>query len=215
MPWDSSQGPCAVPEPFVVLPGQLTPATLESHESGLVRVENAIVAAKLGRNPVTNRACLDAGAQSATVPAAGCDFSPDATNCDLNGDGKIDFSAPGPEANCANNCSSKADCSEWSAYASRGNFRARILPDDSIQLNATTVSGFDPVALRGAPVRSFTGTLRNFSGGSLNWTIEARCTDDAVWCRPTDAACAAAPPSPVSSQKACVRDRLIDDPNSN
>jgi hypothetical protein len=52
---------------------------------------------------------------------------------------------------------------------------------------------------------SVTGTLRNFSGGGLNWTIETRCIDDLV--------CGAdpCPPAPVAPNLACITVRTQPD----
>jgi hypothetical protein len=122
------------------------------------------------------------------------DFKPtdSASNCDLNGDAKVDFSAK-DEGACANNCEADNECVEYSSYAARGDFRV-VLHDDttldptkhiapyadtSVQVNASTAAEIDPLALRGQPIRAFTGTLRYFSGGS-QFTIEARCPDDIV-----------------------------------
>jgi hypothetical protein len=58
-----------------------------------------------------------------------------------------------------------------------------------------------------------TGTLRHFSGGDLNWTIEARCSDDLVCDDERQSACAKGPEQPLSSQLACVFPRTEDDPN--
>jgi hypothetical protein len=49
------------------------------------------------------------------------------------------------------------------------------------------------------------GTLRNFSGGNLNWTVETRCTDDLL-CE--DPGCTTEEWSP---KKACVKLRTFDD----
>jgi hypothetical protein len=49
--------------------------------------------------------------------------------------------------------------------------------------------------------------MRNFSGGSLNWTIETRCPDDLV-CTFSDA-CSKDDKKP--SIEACVRPRTKDD----
>jgi hypothetical protein len=61
------------------------------------------------------------------------------------------------------------------------------------------------VGNKGLPLDSVTGTLRNFSGGSLNWTIETRCAEDLVCgrigCKQLE--------TPVN--KACVRPRTKDD----
>ena len=57
-----------------------------------------------------------------------------------------------------------------------------------------------------AGIDAVSGTMRNFSGGSLNWTIEARCPDDLA-CTATGCGTGA----PVSSKTACVRLRTEDD----
>jgi hypothetical protein len=49
-----------------------------------------------------------------------------------------------------------------------------------IQVNTDGAPQFNPVANRGRYLASVTGTMRNFSGGDLNWTIESRCIDDLV-----------------------------------
>jgi hypothetical protein len=58
----------------------------------------------------------------------------------------------------------------------------------------------------GEELVAVTGTLRNFSGGSLNWTIETRCSDDLA-CASADCVLKA----PKTSKEACVRLRTLDD----
>ncbi len=107
----------------------------------------------------------------------------------------------------------------WSGprYVSRGNYRVNLATGGSIQLNTSSVSGFDPVAMRGETLPDVTGTLRNFSGGSLNWTIETRCLDDLVCgsdaTSQSQLACRNGPKAPVASDTACVSPRTIYDPN--
>jgi hypothetical protein len=60
---------------------------------------------------------------------------------------------------------------------------------------------FDPVALKGKTISSFSGNLRYFSGGT-QFTITARCSDDIVL-DPTQ--------TPLPSDKACVTARTIAD----
>ena len=74
-----------------------------------------------------------------------------------------------------------------------------------IQINTGTASEFDPVARKGTMLTAVTGTLRNFSGGSLNWTIETRCPDDLL-CQTPGCAKEDLPPT-----KACIRIRTIGD----
>lgn len=188
-------GPCLVPEPTLL--DELTlgdDAAMERLESALVRVEGATVARYFGPKLVD---------MSASVKLA-----PDTSNCDLNQDGKIDFAAGSPEAACNTLCESTRDCSEWTEYATRGDFIVGIGNGGRVKVNTGEVVGFDPAARRGGTLAALTGTLRNFTGGTFHWTLEARCGDDLVLpCPEGDAACLASPPAPVSSQVACVHPR--------
>ncbi len=123
-------------------------------------------------------------------PAIGSHFAADQSNCDLNGDGQIDFDdSDGPEAACAQACLDDRFCTEWTSYEARGNYRVTAVDvadgespvgDVYMQINTDAVPEFDPTLHRGELLRSVTGTLRNFSGGNLNWTVEVRCSDDLV-----------------------------------
>lgn len=181
---------CDIPEPTLLGPGLLfSPEAMEKLESGLARVRDYVIAKNFGPKPAVNNV-----------------FLPDQTNCDLNGDGQVDFQSQ-VEGSCGNACSDDPDCSEWTGFSARGNFKARALSGSGvIQLNLGTVPLFDPVAHKGQTLKSVTGTLRNFSGGSLNWTLETRCPDDLV-CDLSDACTKVEPPS----SEACVRLRSIDD----
>jgi hypothetical protein len=211
-----NDGPCQVPEPVVISTQAATPdfpenpALLEPIESALVRVENVVVGEYFGPE-------LAIGG-----------FGPTKSNCDLDNNGLIDFDTPGSnEATCANLCADDAKCVEWTGYIARGNYRV-MFPGSAcsagggqrfctMQVNTRAISQFDPPAMRGQVVRSFTGTLRNFSGGDLNWTIEARCSADLICdspaAGPPQVACDEGPAEPVSSQIACVLPRTIHDPD--
>jgi hypothetical protein len=178
-----------VPEPPVLDgPTIKSAAAMEKLESGLVRIQGFMVAKKFGPKPVVNN-----------LPDA------DHSNCDLNGDGQVDFESAA-EGSCANACSADPECTEWTSFSARGNYKVY---DPStltqIQIQTGTSASFDPTAWKGKLLKSVTGTLRNFSGGSLNWTIETRCPDDLVC---DDPACV---PSAIASSKACVRLRTVDD----
>ena len=121
----------------------------------------------------------------------------DASNCDLNGDGQVDFENA-REGACSNQCGSSAGCSEWTAFAARGNYKL-ARQTLVILANTGTAQGFDPLAHKGETIASLTGTLRNFSGGSLNWTVETRCGEDLV-CN-FDEACQS---EPIPSSLACI-----------
>ena len=203
-PWRNEKldGKCPVPPPKPIVSLTLAdPAQMESIESALVRVADVTIGKDFGPELAVKNV-----------------FGPDQSNCDLDNNGSIDFATPGsPEAACANACIANPDCVEWTAYASRGNYRVNLATGGSIQINTSAISGFDPVAMRGETLPDVTGTLRNFSGGSLNWTIETRCLDDLVCGSDATAqsqlACRTGPKAPVASDTACVSPRTIYDPN--
>jgi hypothetical protein len=208
------QGTCQVPEPAVILTDK--PATcqvdadcannlckagvcainiiqdavrMQRLQSSLVRLENVTVAKHFGPGLAKNNV-----------------FGDDASSCDFNGDGQVDFMAE-DEGSCSEVCDADPDCSEWTAYSARGDVKvSRGAQSSIIKINVSTVSGFDPVAARGQPLTAVTGTMRKFSGGTLNWTVETRCADDLVCDLP---GCGAK--QVISSQTACVQLRTIDD----
>ncbi len=183
-----TMGKCEVPEPTIIDAARLaSPVEMEKIESALVRVVGYHVAANFGPKPVVNNV-----------------FTPDSSNCDLNGDGQVDFTLKN-EGSCSDACSKNPECSEWTSYSARGNYKVSKSASDMIQIQTGTVSTFDPVANKGLPLDAVTGTLRNFSGGSLNWTIETRCPDDLACGR---VGCV---PQALPSDQACVRLRTQDD----
>jgi hypothetical protein len=182
-------GPCATASMCPVsvtssyVPGMLS---IQQYESSLVRVEGFTVAANFGPELAVNNS-----------------FHANQSNCDFNGDGAIEFTDP-QEASCADECALDPSCTEWTSFTSRNEYKisnngAMILVDTS------TVAGFDPTANRGQPITAITGTLTKFSGGTLNWTIEARCPDDLVCDAP---GCVT---SIVPAQSACVNLRTVFD----
>jgi hypothetical protein len=182
---------CPVPEPTVVgeypaatpLKTISDPVAMDRLESSLVRVTGFHTGKKLGP-------------QIAKAPLGGVKLDVDQTNCDYNGDGAISGT---DENNCRTLCDADPECSEWTNYTSRGEY---ALTDGSteIQMNTGTVSAFEPTANRNVVIADITGTLRKFSGGTRNWTIETRCPDDLVCA--TGQGCVAAV---LPSTKACVR----------
>jgi len=199
--WDPSQRPCMVPEPTVLGVSDLgNDNRLWQVEATLVRVLTAgtvsvHVAAHLGPDnvPVVN---------GVYVPG------PNASNCDLNHDGKVDYTDPQENA-CAAACNGTSsaaptdfECSEFTQFLSQSEFEL-IVTDGSnntkarIQAKASDATQFEPLASRGKVIKSFTGTLSYFSGGT-QFTIEARCNDDVI-----------ADPNgqPLTSDVACVHPR--------
>jgi hypothetical protein len=204
--WDPAKRPCLVPEPLVILPRQTDAASLRKVTAGLVRVATqgdleVHVTKHFGRNK-------PAPPPEGAPASQGYFPTDDASNCDLNEDGRVDFNRD-PERACAAKCTADPECTEYSNYESRSAFRFVVVDKTTgdtgnVQGNGTVSPNFDPIALRGKPLRSFTGTLRFFSGGT-QFTIEARCQDDIV---------VDLDKSPIPSDKACVYPRTIIDNNS-
>ena len=194
---------CLVPEPYSFSADDLGASSAPvrfRHESALVRVESSgsnvlRVGAYLGR---------DRPGPPEYKPSAG------ATNCDLNGDGTVDYYTE-PEKTCSAACESDADCTEYTNFRLRRTYQLVLVPGgdekkrQAIQGDSTTASAFDPLLHKGRPLRSFSGTLRYFSGGA-RFTIESRCRDDVV---------VSMSDSPRSSSVACVMPRTETDNDEN
>lgn len=177
---------CRVPDP-VVLENDIIndDVEMEKLESGLVTVSQMRITPFMGPN------IPDRVGDGAFV------FSSNASNCDISGDGQVDF-FDDVEAACSNECAANPECTEWLGYESRGNYKV-ARGSVVLQINTGTAQGFDPVKHKGKSLAYVTGTLRNFSGGSLNWTVETRCSEDLVCA--FDDACVEAP---VPASQACI-----------
>jgi hypothetical protein len=184
------QGMCEVPEPTVIDGTTLAnPVAMNKLQSALVRIQGFHIASHFGPGLMKNNVS-----------------SEDASSCDFNGDGQVDFTDP-VEGSCSMVCDADPECSEWTAFSARGDVKvSKGSAATMIKINTGTVAGFDPTSNRGEVLGSVTGTLRYFSGGTLNWTIETRCPDDLAC---SQLGCGAS--QPVSSQTACVRLRTVDD----
>ena len=182
---------CKVPPAAVLDAATIDdPNAMEKFEAGLVRVEGYHVASFLGPELATNNV-----------------FAQNKSNCDFNGDGRVDFGNDA-EASCGDACSRDPECSEWTAYLSRGNYKVAKTGDGAASVIIVQTDGapeFNPLAHRGENLTAVTGTLKNFSGGSLNWTIEARCPDDVACAFP---GCSETVKGPT---EACIDLRTIDD----
>ena len=223
--WDPKQRLCLVPEPERVSPTVIADsANLLRLSGSMVRVETltgadgkksaiAKVTPKFGPE---NTPCRKGGQVQSLPDPAQCDKDPvtnlhlflpgpNGSNCDFDQNGRIDFTAGTPEGDCSAACSGDPECTEWSNYKSRSTFRITVTNSNgsqAIQADATASAGFDPYALKGVELRSFTGTLHYFSGGS-QFTIEARCKDDIILDLKTtplrsDLPCDTNPPTPES-----------------
>ncbi len=178
--WDPAKRVCLVPEPDRLVPSLIGDAPELLRRSGnLVRVETlpdktlrAKVTPKFGPGDVQKS------------PGGLYTPGPDASNCDFDKNGRItSFVMGDPEGDCSKACAADAECSEWSNFVSRSTFRITVTDSNgkasAIQADATASAGFDPLAMKGKELRSFTGTMHFFSGGS-QFTIEARCKDDII-----------------------------------
>ncbi len=222
--WDPIERPCLVPEPTALTVEQLSSsveaAILTPLEAGLVRVPapdgSSIHIAKLfgpGLIPYT----MGAGG---TVIIGDIMSNPDATSCDYEGTGKIDFTNAA-EAACEDACEALVECSEYSQFASNSQFQIVVTDKDgtaqaSITADGSAASEFNPLALKGQPLVAFTGDLTYFSGGS-QFTIQARCADDIVLpvsIGGTGVVLPSSPPWPIADggvqgPAACVVNRAI------
>ena len=176
--WDPNARPCLVPEPVVLSANDWGNSSLMfKNESSLVRLVNG------------NGTSIHVGAHMGPgKPDGSTSYVPsqDAngnwkTNCDLNGDGKVEFQDAN-EGACANACDADIECTEFSSYLSQSGFSI-VVQTGSVstkaQGNAAAATSFDPVVYAGKPLGSFTGELRYFSGGN-QFTIQARCDDDVI-----------------------------------
>jgi hypothetical protein len=211
--WDPRLRPCLVPEPQVLGPtdvlndingdGKLdVPPTLLPRTASLVRALGHSFVEGGTEKTVTVMVTPKFG--PGNMPEQNGVFipAPDATNCDFNKDGRIEFGRLPtgeltPENRCSDACTADTECSEYSNFIGRSTFRLSISDGSfkgAIQADATASAEFKPLERKGQPLKAFTGTLHFFSGGS-QFTIEARCKDDIVV--DLDA-------QPLPSDKACV-----------
>jgi hypothetical protein len=208
--WNPELRPCLIPDAVVLGPGDIPadtngdgkidiPTTLLPRTASLMRVLTDPDA------KTTVKVTSKFGAGLAPKGANGAwGLDADHSNCDLNGDGSIDFT--NDEGLCNNACTVDPDCTEYSNFAQRSTFRLFVSDGNvsgAIQADATTDSEFKPLDRKGQPIKSFTGIMTFFSGGS-QYTIEARCPDDIV----TDL-----DKLPIPSDKACVQPRTDLDEN--
>jgi hypothetical protein len=207
--WDPTVRPCLVPPATVFTGGDLAgtsgaPANLPL----LLNLEAALVQVAASKDTTVH---IGKNFGSGFVPEVKGIYTPtpEASDCDFNGDGKIDFTTGNPEDDCSNACTADLECSEFSAYLTESQFRLVVTTSGTagtIEGVASADADFVPTQYAGKPLGGFTGNLLYFSGGS-QFTIQARCADDVV----TDPTM-----SPLPSSKACVVARnAADQTNAN
>lgn len=164
-PDDAAAGQCLIPDPAEITPATLAQDILmERYESGLARARQVELPSLFGPLPAPNG-----------IP------SPGATNCDLNGDGRITYDG-GAENQCADACAADITCSEWSNWNRYGQITV-TLPMMGAGVRARMAiaprivnPNFDPEHPRG-PIATVTGTLKQVGP---NWIIQPRCGADFV-----------------------------------
>jgi len=196
--WDPNRRLCMVPEPTLLLPGIIADTTeLLELSGGLVRAQtdaatrsSVRVTPKFGPG---NTPCRVGAEVKVPDDYTTCDKDPltnqfifvpgpNETNCDFDKNGRIIFQAGTPEADCSTGCTKDAECTEYSNFLARSTFRLTVTNANgsgAVQADSSASASFDPIAMKGIEIRSFTGTLHYFSGGS-QFTVEARCSDDII-----------------------------------
>ncbi len=105
------------------------------------------------------------------------------------------------EGDCSTQCDADPDCSNWTDYSARNEVKVSVPNTTSmILVDVSTAATFDVLANVGKTLDDVTGTLIEFSGGNLNWTVQARCQDDLVC--PASMGCTTQ--ETIPSTKACV-----------
>ncbi|MFO0676347.1 MAG: hypothetical protein U0169_07425 [Polyangiaceae bacterium] len=197
---DPDVAACHVPDPHEIADEEL------ADKQALFRWESALV-----RLTQEGARSLNVSAKFGPEFPKAPDYAPEenATNCDLNKDGRVAFDVE-PEKTCNDKCTGDPQCTEYSNFAAQSNFMVAVGNSENqtlykMQVDTSSSAKFDPLAMRGKPLRALTGTLRYFSGGS-QFTLEVRCDDDLV----VDLA-----GTPMSTREACVRPRTEIDLNEN
>ncbi|MEO8799380.1 MAG: hypothetical protein ABI551_15930 [Polyangiaceae bacterium] len=202
--WEPSipgERPCLVPDP------QILKTTDIANNQGLFRYESGLV-----RLITDGTLAIHVSSHFGPDLPQGPGFTPTdtATNCDLNNDGRVNFTS-GDEQTCSKACDADVECTEYSNFKQRSGFYLTVTDTAAnptavkIQVDASqAASTVDPPTLRGKPVKAFTGSLTYFSGGS-QFTIEARCSDDVILDQSA---------SPLPMDQACVQPRTISDNNA-
>ncbi|HQC45103.1 MAG TPA: hypothetical protein PLC97_07740 [Myxococcota bacterium] len=155
--WDPSKGPCMVPEPEVITGSDIN-SGLERLEAGLVRVVNA----EIGRKE-------------------------NMVNCDLDGNGVVDFreystNQCSEECQCREACDGDPACTEYNQYLQYGQWPLNVGGVKLWVSSGESVPDFDPFNTElPKKIASVTGTLKNLSFlRPKGWILEPRCMDDIV-----------------------------------
>lgn len=159
-PWRPEKGPCPVPEPPVLTAGDL------ANKTAMEALESALV--RVENVLVGDRV----------------------VNCDLNGDGRVDYrnydtNACSAECECREACERDVLCTERSQYEAYSQWAVAVGGASGQKLlvvSKDAAPDYDPFG-PGHPtkIRSLTGTLRNMSFLKPPWILEPRCPADIVF----------------------------------
>ncbi len=185
--WSGKDEDCLVPVPQVLESTKLaSEQAKQSLVSGLVRVYTGKFERRdrSGNVVETTDTTVSIGTHfGPEIPASGIPGD-NASNCDINGDGQVDFYTE-PEKSCSSQCEADVQCTDWTSYSQRSTFNL-IVTDNAaggaarkIQVDGTVSSSLRPLSLKGKTIKAFTGDLRYFSGGN-QYTIVAGCPADIV-----------------------------------
>jgi hypothetical protein len=172
---EAHSGTCPIPDAVEITPAMLNAADtqLEPYESGVVRASGLVFPTLIG----PERPCTTANGVTT------CNFAPGASNCDLNGDGRVDFNNPA-EATCGNGCQGMRGCSEWTGWARFGTMQVDYIDPTAVNPRLEVspreaMPDLDPNMLPAVGSAGFTitGTLKQVGP---NWIVEPRCTQDLV-----------------------------------
>ncbi len=190
-------GTCPIPDAVAITPTMLgnAQALLEPYESGLVRASGLVFPTLIGpRRPCTT-----------TAGVTTCHFEDGASNCDLNGDSKVDFNNVA-EAACGNQCQALRGCSEWTGWRRFGtlqvDFADGSMPATRLEISPReAIPDLDPQLPPATDPAGFTvtGTLKQVGP---NWIVEPRCTQDVVLTG-----------APLSAHASCIFPRAEDTDN--
>ncbi|MEI8256854.1 MAG: hypothetical protein WCJ30_14370, partial [Deltaproteobacteria bacterium] len=169
----SRSGACRIPDAVPITATMLgsAQALLEPYESGIVRATGLAFPTLIGpARPCTTVAGVTT-----------CHFAAGASNCDLNGDSKVDYNDPA-ESTCGNQCQLLHGCSEWTGWRRFGtlqvDFQDGTTPATRIEISPReAIPDLDPQVPPATDPAGFTvtGTLKQVGP---NWIIEPRCTQD-------------------------------------
>ncbi len=154
VPEPTSSAECPIPAPFALEPGTA------GSDAAMERLESGLVRVSGGR--------------------IGTMF----VDCDLDGNGVVDFT--GSDGECRLNCENHAECTELNQYMQYGQYSLVLdgcTGSDCTRIWAVTrdaVPGYWADHHAGAIIAVLTGTVRHVEFLDPSWIIEPRCEDDLV-----------------------------------